>query len=241
MPSRITVKTNPVFVKQIDCNMSKPKEFWDKTAGNYDKTEERFEFIHRRVRKNAKKHLKDTDVVLDYGCGTGTTACELSSYVKEIHAIDISSRMVEIAEDKAITSNIENVNFAQGDIFDERYQQRSFDVILTFNMLHTVPDPQRVVQRILELLKPGGLFISVTPCLAGKMSFLVGLQILLMRVLLKTGIIPVPIRRLKSSDLDELVAAENFQIIDTENVYKGASSYFSVARKTTKSVAAAGK
>lgn len=221
--------------------MSKSKDFWDKSADNYDKTEERFEFIHSRTRENAKKYLNGSDVVLDYGCGTGTTACELAGLVKEVHAIDISPKMIEIAKAKAAARNVANVDFEQADIFDERYQKESFDVILAFNMLHTVPAPQRAVQRTLELLKPGGIFISVTPCLRGRMSFLVRLQILFVRMLLKVGIIPVPIRRLKSSELDDLVADENFQIVDTEEVYKGASSYFMVAKKILKSDAAAGK
>lgn len=214
--------------------MSKSEKFWDQSADKYDKTEERFEYIHSRTRENTKRHLTSSDLVLDYGCGTGTTACELSSFVKEVHAIDISSRMIEIAKGKAVADNVTNICFEQADIFDGRYKKESFDVILAFNMLHTVPDPQSVVQRTLELLKPGGAFISVTPCLGGRMSFLVSLQILLVRILLRLGIIPVPIRRLRSTDLEDLVADERFQIIDTELVYKGASSYFMVARKVTR-------
>ena len=63
------------------------------------------------------------------------------------------------------------------------------------------------------------------------MSFLVGLQIRLVQIMCKIGIIPVPIRRIKSSDLDELITNGNFQNIDTEKIYKGASSYFVVAKK----------
>ena len=145
--------------------------------------------------------------------------------------------MIEIAKGKAVADNVRNICFEQADIFDGRYKKESFDVILAFNMLHTVPDPQRVVQRTLELLKPGGAFISVTPCLGGRMSFLVRLQILLVRILLRLRIIPVPIRRLRSADLEDLVADERFQVIDTELVYKGASSYFMVARKAAQSPA----
>ena len=210
----------------------KAEDFWDKASKNYDKTEERFEYIHTKTRKNTKKYLNNDYIVLDYGCGTGTTSCELASQVKEIHAIDISSKMIEIAEEKAVVSKIENVNFVQADIFDQRYKKESFDTILAFNMLHTVPNPQNVMQRIYELLKPEGLFISVTPCLRDKMSFLVNVQIQLVRILCKIGIIPIPIRRLKSSELDDLIANGDFHSIETEEVYKGASSYFVAAKKS---------
>jgi ubiquinone/menaquinone biosynthesis C-methylase UbiE len=211
--------------------MSKPKNFWDNASNNYDKTEERFEYIHQKSRKNTRKHLESSNVVLDYGCGTGTTACEIANDVKEIYAIDISSKMVEISKKKAAKKNIKNVTFTEGDIFDEKLKKESFDRILAFNMLHTIPNPENAVQRINELLKPDGLFISITPCLKDKMSFLVGLQIRLVQIMCKIGIIPIPIRRIKSSDLDELITTGNFQNIDTEKIYKGASSYFMVAKK----------
>ncbi len=212
--------------------MNKLEEFWDKASKNYDKTEERFEYIHSKSRENAKKYFNSSDIVLDYGCGTGTISCEFSNQVKEIHAIDISSEMIEIAKKKAVAGQVENVHFAQTDIFDERYKEASFDTVLAFNMLHTVSNPQEALQRIRELLKPEGLFISVTPCLRDKMSFAVNAQIQLVRILCKTGIIPIPIRRLKSSELDGLLADEGFKSIETEEIYKGASSYFIAAQLT---------
>jgi len=211
--------------------MNKSKEFWDRASKNYDKTEERFEYIHSKSRENTKKYLNGSDIVLDYGCGTGTTSCEIANRVKEIHAIDISSKMIEIAKRKAVASKVENIHFVQTDIFDERYKKESFDVILAFNMLHTVADPQIVMRRVYELLKPEGLFISVTPCLREKMAFLVNIQIQLVRILCKIGVIPIPIRRLKSSELDDLLVNGDFQTIDTEKLYKRASSYFVVAKK----------
>ena len=213
--------------------MSKSEKFWDQSASNYDNTEEKFEFIHSRSRENTKRYLKDTDIVLDHGCGTGTTACEISGLVKSVRAIDISTGMIEIAKGKAATGGVVNVDFEQADIFDEEFENGSFDVVLAFNMLHTVPDPESVVQRTVELLKPGGLFISVTPCLGGKKSALVSLQILLVRALLKIGVIPVPIRQLKSADLDDLMDDERLQVIETEEIFKDASSYFMVAKKVS--------
>lgn len=154
--------------------------------------------------------------------------------MKEINGIDISSEMIRIAKEKAVVSKVDNVNFERVDIFDNRYQNESFDVILAFNMLHTVPNPRNVVQRINALLKHEGLFISITPCLGQKMSFLVALQIQLVRVLCKFGIIPIPIRRIKSTDIDNLLIKGDFQAIESEEIFKGASSYFVAAKKTRK-------
>jgi 2-polyprenyl-3-methyl-5-hydroxy-6-metoxy-1,4-benzoquinol methylase len=211
--------------------MSKLEEFWDGSSKNYDKTEERFEYIHKKSRENTKRFLKDSDTVLDYGCGTGTTSCQFSSLVKSIHAIDISSKMIAISKEKAALGKIENVNFERSDIFDKKYSSGSYDVILAFNMLHTVPSPQAVTQRIHEILNPDGLFISVTPCLRQKMSALVNLQIQLVRVLCKIGLIPIPIRRITSSEIDVLLTSNGFRVEESEEIYEGASSYFVVAKK----------
>ena len=124
------------------------EEFWDGASKNYDKTEERFEYIHSKSRENTKKFLKGSDTVLDYGCGTGTATCQFSCQVKEVHAIDISSKMIEIAREKAAVAKVENVIFEQTDIFDSEFAKESYDVILAFNMLHTVASPQDVVLRI---------------------------------------------------------------------------------------------
>lgn len=214
--------------------MNKSEEFWDGASKNYDKTEKRFEYIHSRSRENTKRFLKDSDFVLDYGCGTGTAACQFSEHVKEVHAIDISSKMIELAKEKAVAAKVENASFEQGDIFDSKYANESYDVILAFNMLHTVPNPQEVVFRVNDLLKPGGLYISVTPCLRQKMSFLVNLQIQFVSVLCKLGLIPIPIRRITSSDVKSLLKAGNFQTVESEEIYKDASSYFVVAKKLQK-------
>ncbi|MFY0602155.1 MAG: class I SAM-dependent methyltransferase [Cyclobacteriaceae bacterium] len=211
--------------------VSKSISFWDTASENYDKTEERFEYIHSKSRNITKNNLKEIDIVLDYGCGTGTTSCEFANLVKEIHAIDISPKMIQIAKEKADVRQIENVHFLATDIFDARLKKDSFDTILAFNVLHTIPNPQGVLKRIGELLKPDGIFISVTPCLRDKMSLMVNIQIQFVRFLCEIGVIPIPIRRLKSKELDVLITNGNFQAVKTEKIYKGASSYYVVAKK----------
>lgn len=210
--------------------MSKARDFWNKSANTYDNTEERFEHIHHTSREIARAHLNRADVVLDYGCGTGTTACELAPHVTQIRGIDIADRMIELSNERAAAADVTNVIFERGDLLDARYDGMTFDVILAFNMLHTLPDPHGAVERIHEMLKPDGTFVSVTPCLRDRMSFLVRLQIQLVRVMGRIGVIPVPIRRLRRTDLDTLIGTR-FQIIETEEIFAGASSYFVAAKK----------
>jgi hypothetical protein len=66
------------------------------------------------------------------------------------------------------------------------------------------------------------------------MSFLVNLQIQLVRVLCKLGLIPIPIRRVTSSEVESLLEAGGFQVVESEEIYKDAFSYFVVAKKLQK-------
>ena len=50
-----------------------------------------------------------------------------------------------------------------GELFDQDYPAGSFDVVTLWDVIEHTPDPARVVRRIGELLKPGGLLIVNYP------------------------------------------------------------------------------
>jgi len=98
-------------------------------------------------------------------------------------------------------------------------------VILVFYILHLLEDPHKVMQRINELLKPGGLIISATPCM-GEKTFLS----ILLSLVCKIGLIP-NIRPFKKSELEDSIANGNFEIVETECLYQRSQQYFIVAKK----------
>lgn len=206
--------------------MNKSEKFWDKRAVEYDKNEKKWEETYNKALENTKKYLKDSDIVIDYGCGSGILAIQLAKFVKEIHGLDISSKMIESAEQRAKGNNIENISFAHTTIFDERYKRESYDVVLAFNILHLLEDSSKAVQRINELLKPGGLFISETASLGEAKSFVN----FIISIIIKMRILP-KVNKLKFADLENLITKEGFQVIETEVLGEGISTYYVVARK----------
>jgi 2-polyprenyl-3-methyl-5-hydroxy-6-metoxy-1,4-benzoquinol methylase len=215
----------------MDNNRKNAEKFWDKSAGTYDLSEKRFELAHIRTVKNTQKYLDVNDIVLEYGCGTGKKAFELADNVKEIHAIDISAKMIDIAKKGAIERGIKNVDFTHTTIFDAEYQNGFFSVLLAFNILHVVDDNQKVIRRIHNLLKPGGLLISITPCLKEKMVFINKCQLSFYLLLIKIGLVPDMLTNFKFSEVEDLISNGNFRIIETEEVYHRVSSNFIVAKK----------
>ena len=213
-----------------DPQTNKSEKFWDMISNDFDKQakaeEKSGEKTHLRTVENTKKYLRESDSVLDYGCATGNVALEIANNVKEVHGIDISSKMIDIAQRKAAECNTGKLGFVRTTIFDDRLKRDSFDVILAFNILHFSEDTDKVMQRIHELLKPGGLFLSATPCQGEKKSFL-GILLFLVT---KMGIIP-PMRFYKISELEDFVTRGYFQIVETECLVQSPTEYFIVARK----------
>jgi len=205
--------------------MYKSEKYWDRAANTYDQEEKKDEQTYKKIIENTKKYLKISDIVLDYGCGTGLIANEIADNVKLIHAIDISSKMIEIAKKKADERKIENIDYECSTIFDERYQGGSFDVILVCYILHLLEDTHPVMQRINELLKPGGLIISATLCMWEKpfLSFLLSF-------VSRIGLIP-NVRSFKISELEDLITKGNFDIVETECLHLSSQEYFIIAKK----------
>jgi 2-polyprenyl-3-methyl-5-hydroxy-6-metoxy-1,4-benzoquinol methylase len=208
----------------------KSEKMWNQLAKNWDTPGVSLGENDLKIIERTKKYLNVNAVVLDYGCATGSIAVEIASMAKEVRGIDISSNMIEIAIRKADERKIKNIGFTQAAIFDESLGKGSFDLILALSVLHLVEDPTEVIDGINQLLKPGGVFISATPCL-GEKAFVSVLMNTPIFLLSKIGILP-PINFFSVSDLAESIANENFQIIETENFsVHPLTECFIVARK----------
>jgi len=74
--------------------------------------------------------------VLEIGCGTGTTALRLAHRVRRLHATDVSSQMVAIAQEKIAATPVAQLDFAVLDAAGAAQQApQAYDVVLAFNVL----------------------------------------------------------------------------------------------------------
>ncbi|MBL7118239.1 MAG: class I SAM-dependent methyltransferase [Candidatus Syntrophoarchaeum sp.] len=173
-----------------------------------------------------KKYLKQPDFVLDFGCATGLYSIKFASNVKTIIGIDISSKMIEIANRNALTPNIKNISFSQSTIFNEELKKESFNIILSFNIIHFLENTQEGIQRLNELLRPGGLIISSTACM-GEKSLMNSFVFFLM----KFGVFP-RFRFFKKTELEEVFTQGGFTIIESKVLtYHPTIEYYIVAKK----------
>lgn len=203
---------------------SKAEKFWNRTASSYDREERKDKKTFLQIVEKTKPYIKPTDSILDFGCGTGLFSLLISDGAEKIDAIDLSSKMIEIAKTKAEKQNIGNIKFSKATIFDENLKEASYDVILCFYILHLLEEPLSAMNRIYYLLKPDGIIISVTPCLGEK-----PLQSSLFSILSKTGIIP-RINFFRYSGLEQLHTGVDLHIETSERLDK-TTQYFMVAKK----------
>jgi 2-polyprenyl-3-methyl-5-hydroxy-6-metoxy-1,4-benzoquinol methylase len=204
---------------------------WDRLAKNWDTPGVSLGENDLKVVEKTKTYLNTSAVVLDYGCATGSIALELAGSVKVVHGIDLSSKMIEIAGRKAEERAIKNIDFRQATIFDKDLTKGSFDLILALNILHLLENPPQVLNRISQLLKPGGIFISATPCLGQRklVSLLINAPVFLLS---KIGVLP-PVRFFSVPGLMAAITNEDFQIVEGENLsVHPITEYFVIARKT---------
>jgi ubiquinone/menaquinone biosynthesis C-methylase UbiE len=157
--------------------------FWDRTAVQYaaDPIADvaGYEATLRRV-----QGLLSTDQdVLEIGCGTGTTALRLAPFTRRLHATDVSSRMIDIARDKLAAKPVPQLSFAVADAEAAVARPGEYDAVLAFNLLHLVTDLDRALGLALQALRPGGLLISKTACLAEMNPLIPWLAVPVMRMI----------------------------------------------------------
>ncbi|MDF1826214.1 MAG: putative 4-mercaptohistidine N1-methyltransferase [Verrucomicrobiales bacterium] len=124
---------------------------------------------------------------LDLGCAVGRSSFELSKVAREVLGIDFSLSFVQVAEavgreenpgyrryremhlSDELTAKLpegsipERVSFEQGDAMDLRTDLGSFDLVHAANLLCRLPEPTRFLERLPDLVNPGGTLVVATP------------------------------------------------------------------------------
>lgn len=151
--------------------MAPSPKFWDRVAKKYARQPVPDQAVYEKKLHVTRDYFRPDMQVLEFGCGTGTTAILHAPFVKHILATDISSKMLEIAEQKAREQQVSNVTFQRATVEDFPAENESFDAILGLSLLHLLENKEAALAKIKRLLKPGGVFVSSTVCLGDTMAF----------------------------------------------------------------------
>ncbi len=193
--------------------------FWDGRAAKYDEDIRTHDSLYIRTITGTTSLLTNSDTVLDLGGGSGEIGLDIARHVQRVHGIDVSTKMIELANQKAHDRSVSNVEFSKagvldrmlGDAFDRMLAEGSFSAVTAFNVFHLVDDIHGVLARLRDVLEPGGLLVSQTPCL-GERNWLVRA---FLRVAQWTGFAP-PIRSMTFAELEAVVSGNGFEILESE-------------------------
>jgi SAM-dependent methyltransferase len=110
-----------------------------------------------RLRKDALTKYKQSGTLLDLGCSSGSFLAFMKSESWKLYGIEMSSDAARMAEERTASQVF------VGDILDAPFTKASFDVITCFDVLEHLYEPRRVMLRVSEWLKPGGIFYVLVP------------------------------------------------------------------------------
>lgn len=146
-------------------------KFWDRIAERYARRPVADEAAYQQKLAVTREYLRPDMQVLEFGCGTGSTAIAHAPYVQHIRAIDVSSKMIEIAQGKAAAAQVNNVSFEQATIESLLLPDDSVDAVLGLSILHLLENRDTAIAKVFRLLKPGGVFVASTACLGDGMKW----------------------------------------------------------------------
>ena len=146
-------------------------KFWDKIAEKYSKQPVADEASYEKKLEVTRSYFTPETQVMEFGCGTGSTAIAHAPHVKHVLATDISQNMIDIGRRKAAAANVENISFERATLDELDLPDESLDVVLGMSILHLLEDKEAAIADVQRMLKPGGLFVSSTVCLGDNMKW----------------------------------------------------------------------
>jgi len=134
------------------------KEELESVYSHYERPKSLPEITLVRYREilNKLSQLTPGRTLLDVGAGAGHFVEEAQRLGWNATGLDFDSGAVESAKARG-------VKLTQGELGADSYQEGQFDVITSIEVLEHLMEPGATVQRIAQLLKPGGIFFLTTP------------------------------------------------------------------------------
>ena len=101
--------------------------------------------------------------VLELGCGVGAQTRIVARRNPEVRftCVDINQASLDAARAAALEANLSNVSFQLGDARALPEPSHPFDAAFFCFVLEHLPDPERVLEHAMTLVRPGGTLMAI--------------------------------------------------------------------------------
>jgi SAM-dependent methyltransferase len=163
------------------------------------------------------------DVVLDVAAGygePGLTAARTVAPGGRVVCTDISAEMLTLARERAAAEGLDNLQFVERDAEELRFEEASFDAVLSRQGLQFLPDVSGVLSRLHAFLKPHGRLAAAVWGPPGTVQFAAPVPVIRAELQLPPppAGIPGPFALADAAQLAELVEAAGFTDVQTGTV-----------------------
>lgn len=101
--------------------------------------------------------LSKKDKLLDVACGSGDFVIYASKAINYATGIDISDKLVKIANDQVRKLGLKNIVFMHGNVEKLPFKDNSFSVVISKSAFHHFRNYKKVFDEMFRCCKPGGL------------------------------------------------------------------------------------
>src|SRR5690606_11290839 len=109
--------------------------------------------------------------LLDVGCGTCFYFPLLARHAEALIGVDICIPVLEQAQQLIAAEGLTNGSVRESSALDLPFEDRSVDVVHSWDFLHHVPDVRRAISEIDRVLAPGGRYVALEPNLLNPSIF----------------------------------------------------------------------
>ncbi len=155
---------------------NKPVKFHRKSNEDFDDLIKKLELqaletAEERFPLYLEVGLKEANLVLDVGCGSGIVTRDIAILTKgKVVGVDSSKDMIKVAS--KVLKNFDNVelNLCSNQKLD--FKSNTFDIVTCNLVLMWSTDPQSLVNEMARVTKPGGIVLaSIEPDYGGKLHY----------------------------------------------------------------------
>jgi ubiquinone/menaquinone biosynthesis C-methylase UbiE len=95
-------------------------------------------------------------VVLDVACGAGHAAEHAAPHVRQVVGVDITRALLDLGGERLREAGVRNVLLQEGNAAALPFVDDSFDLVFCRTALHHMAEPERAVEEMARVCRPGG-------------------------------------------------------------------------------------